>query len=398
MDIRIGPPATGDNFYKRPKLISRLMRALDRGNVAFLGPRRTGKTSCLKEIHSHPGKFLTIFLNLEKLHSPEEWLAEMVAGLRAALEKPPERFAGAKSKTSSFLSRVRTLSIPGVMSVDLGSAVPPREWVGSAREFLALLSESEVPVLFLLDEFPTFLNLVAKRSGISAVEEILLWFRAARSELQESEVRFLVTGSIGLKGVVRKWGLAPTVNEFDTHEIPPLGDDEAHGLMSALADSEGIDLPEPCRGRILELLGANWPILVQLFVSEIQEAGLDGSPTLEDLDRIYREGLVHGSRNQYCDGMFDRVKEIFSPSEARLARALLRALCLRSDGFTRAEMEAIHAEIEPNAEVRAGVVDEFDHVLDTLKHDGYLLQRTESNQSTTFASNILRDYWCRKSI
>jgi hypothetical protein len=51
MEIRIGPPATGSNFYKRPALIAGLLRALRRGNVAFLGPRRTGKTSCLEEIH-----------------------------------------------------------------------------------------------------------------------------------------------------------------------------------------------------------------------------------------------------------------------------------------------------------------------------------------------------------
>jgi len=193
MEIRIGPPATGDNFFKRPKLISRLMRALHRGNVTFLGPRRTGKTSCLKEIHAHQDEYLTILLNLEKLHSPEAWLAAMVEGLRTALEKPPTRFASTKAGIASFLERIRTLSIPGAGSVELAERDSSKAWVKNARKFLDLLAGSEVPVLFLLDEFPTFLNLVAKRFGTSVVEEILLWFRAARTELQEANVRFLVT-------------------------------------------------------------------------------------------------------------------------------------------------------------------------------------------------------------
>lgn len=66
MELRMGSPVTGGNFYRRPTLIAKLLRALRRGNVAFLGPRRTGKTSCLEEIKANPSDFLPILLNLEK--------------------------------------------------------------------------------------------------------------------------------------------------------------------------------------------------------------------------------------------------------------------------------------------------------------------------------------------
>ena len=54
MKLRIGPPVTGEDFYPRPHLIQTLTRALKGGHVAFLGPRRTGKTSCLKSIVANP--------------------------------------------------------------------------------------------------------------------------------------------------------------------------------------------------------------------------------------------------------------------------------------------------------------------------------------------------------
>ena len=52
--LRIGPPVTGEDFYPRPQLIKTLTRALHGGHVAFLGPRRTGKTSCVNAIVAEP--------------------------------------------------------------------------------------------------------------------------------------------------------------------------------------------------------------------------------------------------------------------------------------------------------------------------------------------------------
>ena len=88
MELRIGPPATGSNFYKRPVLIASLLRALRRGNVAFLGPRRTGKTSCLEEIKANPGEFLPVLINLEKHDTVEAWLGEMLDELRKIADLP----------------------------------------------------------------------------------------------------------------------------------------------------------------------------------------------------------------------------------------------------------------------------------------------------------------------
>jgi len=398
IDLRIGPPVTDKNFYRRPALIAKLLRALKRGHVAFLGPRRTGKTSCLEEIKANSDGFIPILLNLERCHSVEQWLEAMNGGLRGALEMPTPHLAWAQEKMTGFLERLRKISVPGAGGIELAekrsSALP---WQKPADEFLALLVETDAPFLFLLDEFPTFLKLVAKRSSRDEVEAVLNWFRAARNNLKDKSARFLVTGSIGLKGVVRQLGIAPAVNEFDTHEIPPMTDEEALGLLEALAASHDLPITAAGRRKILDLLGANWPILIQLFVSEIQEADLKKAPTLKQLGEIYRERLVHGSRNQYCDGMYDRLKEIFSIAECQLARDILRAACRTPYGMTRIDLEGIHARLVPGDELRTTLADQFDHVLDTLKHDGYLLQQTRGEQKTTFASHILRDFWLRKT-
>jgi uncharacterized protein len=384
-------------FLQTPALIATLLRALHRGNVAFLGPRRTGKTSCLEEIKANPGEFLPVLLNLEKHDTVEAWLREMVDELRKIADLPATKGLWAVEKLDGLLGRIRKINLPNVGGIEIEAPKTQPAWRKPADEFLRILGDCDLPVLFLVDEFPTFLKLVAKKKSRDEVEAVLNWFRAARHDLKDRRVRFLVTGSIGLKNVVRGLGLAPAVNEFDTFEIPPLTETEAIGLLQNLAKDNGVSFNLAGAKHILKLLGANWPILLQIFMAELEDVRLAKPPTKKQLEKIYQERLVHGSRNKYCDGMYDRLKEAFTEGECRLAREVLKACALNPDGLGREDFEKIHERLVPEPNHRSLLADELDHVLDTLKHDGYLVQRTSGTQKTQFASNILRDFWLRKT-
>ena len=84
-----------------------------------------------------------------------------------------------------------------------------------------------------------------KKTSRDEVEAALNWFRSARHELSDSSARFLVTGSIGLKSVVRRLGLSPTINDFDVREIPPLKEAEALDLLQRLAADNDVPLDKP---------------------------------------------------------------------------------------------------------------------------------------------------------
>jgi hypothetical protein len=347
-------------------------------------------------IANPPAEHVPLLLNLEKHHSIVDWLKDMVAATRLVLDKPIHKLGWLKERGVEFLNRLEKIDFHVIGSVQISASKEPI-WRPAADAFLNLLKETDAPLLFLLDEFPAFLNLVVRNTSRDDVEAALNWFRSARHELCDSSTRFLVTGSIGLKAVVRRLGLAPTINDFDVREIPPLKDSEALEFLGRLAADNKVLLDEKGCRHILQLLGANWPILLQLFVSEIQDEGFAKPPTTRELDRLYRERLVSGSRNKYCDNMFDRLKDMFSESECRLAREILRTLCRVSQPFTREDLEALHARLIPLDAHRSLLADELDYVLDALKHDGYLLQAAGGEQRTGFASHILCDYWRRKT-
>ncbi len=61
-----------------------------------------------------------------------------------------------------MLAGIQKIDLPGVGGVELAKSQAKAQWRKPADELLDLLAKSDVPLLFLLDEFPTFLKLVAK--------------------------------------------------------------------------------------------------------------------------------------------------------------------------------------------------------------------------------------------
>lgn len=400
MKLKIGSPATGSDFFPRESVRNRLLRALSRDHVAFVGPRRTGKTSILKNIAQHPPTgTAAVFLNLEKFSTVPEWLsALLVLTKKLILGSDKGGWWAESGKTAkAILARIEKLEVLG-NGITLTSDRPASDaWRPAADQFLDLLQDADLPIYFLLDEFPWYLGHLARKNSAEEVEAVLNWFRSARQELAGGRTRFLVTGSIGLEGLLRRIGLSPTANDFDTIEIPPLTDEEALDFLMELSTGEEIPFNQTAGRHILELMGANWPILLELFMSELQGMELKKSPTISQLKNLYDVQMVRGSRNKYCHEMFTRLSkdDFFSSTERRIAFDCLRLLTARPT-IGGNDLDEIHSKIVPDAAVRSMTGNELGFVMDTLRHDGYLIRREDGQYQ--FASNILRDYWSHRPI
>ena len=393
--LKIGSPATGDHYFPRTALRSRLIKALARDHIAFLGPRRTGKTSILRDLERHPPAGTSaLYLDLQGLRSVPAWLTLMLKETKKLLQTPPDNLAWLKQAgkgTISVLKRIEQISLTGIKLTPGQPAVDL--WEPIADEFLTLLREHELPIVFMLDEFPWFLGHVAANHSPAEVDATLNWFRKVRQELADGPTRVLVTGSIGLTGLLRRLGLSPAANDFDSIDIEPLTDKEALRFLEERADGEGISLSAPARRRILERLGVGWPLLLAAFLSEVQDHAAAKGPTVKDIDHLYEDRMVRGNRNKYCQEMFTRLTkpEMFSPSERRLAQEILRDLCRSNQAFGKDDFDNLHARLVPDAAHRSLLATELDYVLETLRHDGYLVRQRDGLH--TFASHILRDFW-----
>ena len=338
-----------------------------------------------------------VLLDLEKFDNVKDWLLAMVRKTREELgiSSVEGRWARAGKFAADQFSRLEKLEIMG-MGIQLSENKSNLDaWRPCAEEFAAFLKDSGERIYYLLDEFPWFLAHIARKHTQAEVEALMNWFRGVRQEMADMPMRFLLTGSIGLEGYLRRIGLSPAVNDLDTIEISPLNDLEADELLEKLAAGEGVPLVSSNRKHIRELLGANWPILLELFVAEIQDAALTKPPTKAELIRIYRDQLVRGSRNAYCREMFDRIDkpELFELGQRNLAKRILHRV-VEKGHIEAGEVGTIHQELIPSDAVRQSMQGDAAFVVDILRHDGYLIRMDGGRLS--FASNILRDFWMHR--
>ncbi len=393
MKLKLGSPVSGENFYPRPEVTSRLLRALDRDHVSFLAPRRTGKTSVLIHLEeTAPEDHPHLRINLETCTSPSEMMAALMSALSEEKPRWHQTLGKLKESTLSAIRLIDTVSIAG-NEIRLAKG---GDWKKPAEAFLKQLTRHAGRITFLLDEFPILVDTAAKQDRDDC-EAMLRWFREWRQRTADSGIRFLVTGSIGLRNVVRRHNLADTVNDFDTNDLPPLSQSDALDLIAALAQGENIPLDEKHAKQIIQLTGNAYPYFLQIFVAEIGDhlaSHSEAELTPKTLQDIYQTRIVAGPKNQYLPHMWDRLDTVLKPDETKIAKAILRAVAKQSEGFSSEQItEAARASVPDSCNLDSSTLQ---YVIDVLKHDGYLLQDTVAPHRTRFFSHLLRDYWTRR--
>lgn len=371
MQVVIGAPATGNNFFPRPQISQQLRRALQVEHVLFLAPRRTGKTSVLLDLQTHaPARTHTVFLNLEEFSHPEQWINAMVAKLS---QIDDEVWLQKLKMAGSFLERIKSKNFE-IAAVD---------WATKGQELMQDLQQLKDPIWFLLDEFPIMIDQIAKTHNVDLAEATLHWARNLRQQ-PNSPMRLLLTGSIGLDSVLRRHGIRGVANDLRRETLKPLQPDEALRFTLKLAQDNGINLPEALAQDYLQRLGLGfWPFFIQLLIAELQEA--DPLPsTCADMEQIFQT-LARSKRNQYAANMWDRLRDIFNPTEQAAARALLKLVAAQPEGIALPQLRGQLPQLE---------ADDFDYILEVLQHDGYLSEAESGN--ICFFSQLLRDFWLYK--
>jgi len=85
-ELIVGPPATGGGFYDREELVKLIWERLKVGSILFVAPRRFGKTSVMLHLRDNPEPgYLPIFLDVEWLESPTQFVVEVIAEMVRSL-------------------------------------------------------------------------------------------------------------------------------------------------------------------------------------------------------------------------------------------------------------------------------------------------------------------------
>lgn len=382
----VGPPVRDSDFFERTSALEELWNLVGREDVLMLAPRRVGKTSLLCRMYDHPKPdWRTLFFTVESATSEKEFVTRLIGEIHSGAQGATSLVGRFKPAVEAILSKLRGVGI-GPVQLELAEALGS-DWREAGISAIEALRESGQNTLILIDELPLLVDsLLGDRSPEARKRgaDFLHWFRALRIQLKASkgQVRFVLTGSIGLSSIVRSVGLSETINDLSTYRLGPLTRSQADRFLQSLGEGGGMTLSEEIRDRMLGYI--DWPIPFHLQLlfrelrdfcrrQEIKELALIHVDTaFESLTSRQEPHLEHWNQRL---GRFNR-------AELALVHALLKAAAKDPQGVSESTSVQIRRKVEPQA-------DEF-VVLAELCDEGYLVRDVGRWR---FASSLLRIWW-----
>ena len=155
MEIKIGPPVTGEDFFGRQKELEYVWALIKGGNnFIFPSPRRVGKTSFALRIleEARSSGWQTIDINLESCRNEQAFLEQFVTQLRNL--STWEKIKDKGNNLFEFLSKFKP-------SVEAGGVKVSLEWNTHKREAYNQLNQllnHDEPMLIFLDEVTVLLT------------------------------------------------------------------------------------------------------------------------------------------------------------------------------------------------------------------------------------------------
>jgi len=405
--MKLGSPATGDDFFGRTQELKELWCYLEKEHIRFPGVRRLGKTSILQRLEEDAAEhgLMAKWLDVSSIDSAQG----MVTLLDQAFpEKSISRFVSDKAQqVRRWLNIVRKVDFKlpeeaggGGFGFELAESAAP-EWQMAANILHSRLRNR--PLLILLDEFPVMLEKLVQRNRQEA-EQLLAWLRIWRQS--HGVCRFVFTGSIGLQSLLERHGLGETMNDCHSYPLGPYKASEARALWRSFApmyDEIAWRVDDSVIDYALNRVGWLSPYFLCLLLDESirvartrrqefpAEATDEARIEIEDVDDAYENLLAERSRFHHWE---KRLKDVLSPDDFSFCVALLTLISRSSDGLSLSQLSSRLAKRDPDPDRRA---QRLQDLLVRLTDEGYT-STPDSNSRIQFLSFPLRDWWSRNHV
>ena len=299
-----------------------------------------------------------------------------------------------------FRSRIQSIKM-GELGVSLGEK-RSEEWTQVGCDVLQLVAQAKNHWLIYMDELPIMLyNIIRNdpQTGIQRVRRFLDWFRNDVCALSKANnVRWLVSGSIGLDTLVQEHGMADTINSLSHEGLEPFSDETALKMLDKLANRYGITLSEQDGQNILTAVQWPQPYYLQMAFNHLRRLiDADGTNNLSDLIPTALDKMVQPGADNDFHHWEIRLEQQLSKADADHALALLNLSADNPDGI-RPEMLLSKLQERMSNHTADDAKRTFVRLRDILLRDAYWqANEADGTKRYQFCLRPLRLWWVRRN-
>jgi len=362
-----------------------LKRKLESGrSVHMPAPRRIGKTWTMSRLAGdlRESGWVVVEVDVEGMATPEKFARELCVRIEAQNSIKDRFKAHAIQRLGNLLGGGW-----GENPLDALGRVDPVEF---AETLIASLDASGEKVAIIVDEISYFFLALAEEDA-KAAHRFAYQLRALQQRYKN--VRWLITGSIGLDTIARRYDLEGAFVDLEIYVLEPFNKEAARSFMRDPAIQQQFNHMFSASDEVLDAMFAElgWlaPYYLRIIANEIRpsipaQGNAPAEATLEDVENAFARLLQPNRRSEFAVWREHVSKNLPAPDRA-LARQILDVLAKDPTG-ERDDTLLAHATAANAGATKRHLQD----ILGMLVNDGLII-RNEGRY--VFRSGLVRRFW-----
>ncbi len=397
-DFVVGGVARNDDYYFHKCFIEEIWDSLRKDNVLLLAPRRTGKTSIMYRLLDHPQNGCkVIHLNVEDLESPAEFFLSLIDAINDHQPEYLKKITASWDLLKDIGSRIGEIDFLD-FKVKLRDTIDwEKRWKELAQQFLKKIIAANEPVVFIIDELPDMLTAMEERS-VDELAAFLHLLRKIRIDSKDNgKIRWLVGGSVNIRGTLDDLGLLKVINDLKTEVLPQISEQEVAGFVKMMLDDRQVEYDGSLVPRICSLLGDPIPFFLQLFTQELYRYWRRERPGILQsghADIVFRHALLGEAAHDKLQHYYTRIQIYYPDEDQEAAYSLLNRLASAEKGISEKGLFDQYQQRQLTKTEQQSVrqmQQAFKGLLLRLESDFYIREQEDGKRN--FNSFLLKTWW-----
>lgn len=370
------------------KLLKRKLEAGD--SIHMPAPRRIGKTWTIGRLAEdlRSAGWCAVEVDVQGMNTPKQFAADLCSRIEAQIP--------AKSRFTSHVKQ----RFEGLLGGDWGEK--PMDAIGRvdpikfAETLISALEEAHEKAVIIVDEISYFFLALAQDDQ-QAAHRFAYQLRALQQRYKK--VRWLITGSIGLDTIARRYDLEGAFVDFQIFILEPFTKAEARSYLRDPALQNQVDHPfnasDADLDAMLDELGWLAPFYLKLVANEVRPS-IPGTgtqlkiATKTDFDVAFKR-LLQPNRKSAFAVWREHVDKNLPIVDKTIAKRLLDFLSKYPNGEIEATLLSQMSSQSDGSTLAAGATRrQVQDVLAILINDGLLMQLEGRFR---FRSGLVQRYW-----